>query len=306
MTAQEAIIEVHERLGEPSDLPIETGGLFDIAAYGSVRILRALNAACDYVATYKAPTTANGRPLYFRALERTATWEPTSATCTLPAQTDTTFKTLVLDVALSASAAGRFNGWMASIGTDVRRVLRHTVAGGVGTIVLDKPLGADASALTLTLRPREFEFGDADGINVADRVFETLRVYDLESGGELERSVDALHIDASGVGTPGAWSKRGSAIVFDVASDSATRSYAVDFVALPTPLTLATAQFALPLAFHEPIVVWATRWGYSRMMESTMAYALKRDFEDLMRTLQTQIDAEDFLGGDYIVPVVGG
>lgn len=309
MTAQEAIIEVYETLGEPSDLPIyAAGGVFNIAAAGSIRILAALNRAQDYVATYKLPTTANGRPLYFRALEGRATFEFKSVAGDVATQTDTTLKSVALGTTLSASAANRFNLWIAKFEDEsVRRVLRHTVVGGIGTLILDNPLD---TALTggedITLFCPVYALGvGEDDIPVDDRIFEILRISDLTSGSDFEYTTTRLQTTGASLATPSAWSKLGNRVMFDAADDDAAHSYEVSYVRYPASAVDASDEFELPLAFHAAIVLWATRWGFQRMMESTNAYAIKKDFEDVMRTAQTQIDAEDFVGGDYLSPDLG-
>jgi hypothetical protein len=307
MTVQEAIVEVFERLGEPSDLPIETNGNFNIGAFGSVRILAALNRAQDYVATYKVPSTSNGRPIVFRSLVASTRFEFTVVSGTLPTQTDTTFKTILLPSALLSSAAGRFNRWIAVFDdAEPRKVMRHTLVAGVGTLVLDVPLGADASAKTLKLYQVEYGLGSGTDYISVVRPIEVIRVIDMLSHSELPCSAEELHWSAASIGIPSTFAKRGTGIVFDCACSDATRTFEIDYLVYPTYASVATASLSLlPSAFHDAIVLWAIHWGYQRMMETTAAYAAKRDFEDYMRTLQTQIDVEDiWTGNDRIIPEV--
>jgi hypothetical protein len=307
MTVQNAIIDVYEMLGEPSDLPIyAAGGAFSIAAYGSVRILRMLNAAQDYVSTYRIPSgVLAGRALYFRELDRETTFEPVYANATLPAQVDATFKTILLDATLSASAAGRFDGWIATFdGIEARRVMRHTVAGGNGTLVLDEPLAADATGAALVLRKVTYAFdGGVDAV-AAGRVLEVAKLIDMSTYTELEYEVEDVTKSRPQVGTPSAFSKKGGGFAFDVACEDLDRTYTVATRNYPELRTLATEQLALPQAFHAAIVLYAVSRGHQRMMETTSAYAVRRDFDEMMRTLQTQIDMEDSVYEDRITPEV--
>ena len=107
VTLREAIIDVYEMIGEPSDLPIYTGGAVDATLLGSIRIAAALNAAQDVIGTWRLP---NGRQVYFRALEKEATFEPRVLTGTLGSQTSP-WKTLVLPGAFGTTA-DRFVDWI--------------------------------------------------------------------------------------------------------------------------------------------------------------------------------------------------
>jgi hypothetical protein len=303
MTAQEAIIEVYEAIGEPSDLPIyDAGGAFSIVAEGSIRILAALNRAQDYVSTYRVRGV---KPKYFRCMEGAATFEPVTVSGTLGAQTSP-YKTILLPAAFDASATGRFDGWTYDDGVEVRRVLRHVNVGGVSSIVLDKALPATPEARVVTLRQTKFRLGSGvDEVAVGRNVLDVIRLFDLETNGELERVEDSVSISTlvAGVGTPGSYIKQRQGFTFDIAADDA-RSFEVHFYAYPAEVVAAADEFALPEAFHTPIVLWASWWGFRRYMETTQAYATKRDFQDMMATLVDEVDAEDLFGGDSLRPIV--
>lgn len=303
MNVQEAIVDVYETIGEPSDLPIyAAGGAFSIVAAGSVRILAALNRAQDYVSTYRLRGV---KPKYFRCMEGSVTFEPVTMSGTLGAQSSP-FKTIVLPAAFGASATGRFDEWMYDDTVEVRRVLRHVNVGGVSSVVLDKVLPATPEARVVTLRQTRFRFGnDVDEIAVGRNVIDVIRIFDLETQSELSRAEDSESVStfSAAVGTPGSFIKQRQGFVFDIAASDA-RSYEAHFYAYPEEVEAAADEFALPEAFHVPITLWAAWWGFRRYMETTQAYSTKRDFQDMMATLADEVDVEDMFGGDSIRPIV--
>jgi hypothetical protein len=307
MTVQQAITEVFERLGEPSDLPITVNGTFNIAAYGSVRILAALNRAQDYIATYKIPSTPNGRPLHFRGLRHSVTFEVNTYSETLPAQTDTTFKTITFGDAAAPYVPYATNAIVTFDGTNARRIIRVTGA----VAVLDRPLASSVAGRVAVVYPTQFNLVSAATRGYFDivtaRVFELLSIVDLGSGAELEYYEGSIDDWPATVGIPSMWAAKSRYnFVLDAGCNEAARSFRLTYFRLPDNEVAATGTFdKIPESFHEAIILWAVHWGHQRMMETTAAYAVKRDFDDLMRTLQTQIDVEDsWIGGDRIIPEV--
>lgn len=303
MNVQEAIVDVYETIGEPSDLPIyAAGGAFSIVAAGSVRILAALNRAQDYVSTYRLRGV---KPKYFRCMEGSVTFEPVTMSGTLEAQASP-YKTITLPAAFATSATGRFDGWIYDDGVEVRRVLRYVNAAGVYSIVLDTALPATPEGRTLTLRQTRFRLGaGVDEIDSGRNVIDVIRIYDLETRSELSRAEDNESVStfSAAVGTPGSFIKQRQGFVFDIAASDA-RSYEAHFYAYPEEVAAAADEFALPEAFHVPITLWAAWWGFRRYMETTQAYSTKRDFQDMMATLADEVDVEDMFGGDSIRPIV--
>jgi len=300
MTLGNAIREVWEMLGEPSDLNPTVNGSVSLTTAAAVRIAAALNDAQDAIATWILPS---GRRLKFRCLEKSISFEPKIVTGTLGVMSSD-WKILELPPSLATSTSGRFEGWFASVNGVHRRILRHTVVGGLAQIILDKAFTEDPTGLELTLRQRVLRFGSGvDDVQNASRPCEVLYVIDSETGQPVDREYAKNFLPAltAAVGVPGSFSKYGNGIVLDCAPET-SRSYELYYVGYPVQASSLDEEFMLPEAFHQAIVLRATWWGFRRYSESTTAYATKRDFMELMQSLQTQIDYEDNLESDRLEP----
>lgn len=55
-------------------------------------------------------------------------------------------------------------------------------------------------------------------------------------------------------------------------------------------MSLPDDEFPIPRAFHEAIVMWAIWWGLKANQETGAAYSMKRDIQEFMGTVVTQMD----------------
>ena len=274
MTAGILIQRVWEELGEPSDLSPATVGV--------PKMLDAVNDAQDVVAQW---IDNRGRKCFFRELEDSFRFSTLVENGTF---TDEALGVTVTLPATVAESLGRYQGWVLVVGSDVRDVVSSAVTGGRNVLTLASALTAGIlTGETFTLAKREYHLTGVDALDVDEmRIVEMVRVFDVETGIQLDEAASADQMMTPTSGTPGLWRHRGSGLVFD-AAPPVSRTYIVHVVRLPTRVLEQTDVLDLPDAFCQAVMMHVVKWGYRRMQDFQAAYATKKDFEDLMTRLAT-------------------
>lgn len=302
MTVQDAIIEVYEALGEPSNLNPYTSGVFDLTKDESQKILKWLNRGQHVVMNYKFP---NGRRVTFRANEGKVLFRSRVVELDVLAATSTTIQLDNSGDTLHSaadSAVDMLNNWVIKVtnGTgegQTRYIVDYNNSTWDATVSEAWDTTPDATSTVEVSKAAQFFRSSSDfdvdfNIPVArNDLYTVLKITDINSRrplGVVDRTENF----------PGNWVSRGQPsayyvyddrIEFDKAPDE-ERWYLIEYRKVANEVSAATDEFFVPPPWDEAIVLWAMQRGYRLAQESDDAYATKRDFEDFM--LKTQEEAE--------------
>lgn len=280
MTVEDIMEEVYELAGEPSDLdPVDAvSGDYDITETGAIRMLRAINRGMEKVSQHIM--RRGGRRFRWRGQVKT-----TYLTATvLNGTTDDTSTVSIVD--LDASHDGTDDGYRNYV-LDIDDETRLVIDSDATTVTVGRALSsAPASGTDYTLCPRYVTAPTA-------RFLEISKMYDLENQTILDRNSreDAFIGTLDSNGDPAQYRLVGDTIYFDVAPDD-TRTFMVEYYAMPTLLTALTDVPEIPENFHWAIVLWATAWALGRQADHEGKYSFLQQFRDYMDETQTQYDLQ--------------
>lgn len=302
MTVQDAIIEVYEALGEPSNLDPYTSGTFDLAKSESQKILKWLNRGQHVVLNYKFP---NGRRVSFRQNEGKVLFKSRVIELSVLAATSTTIQLDNSGDTLHAaadSATDMLNNWLIKVtdGTgegQTRYIVDYDDSTWTATVSNAWDTTPTTASTVEVSKASQFfrASGDYDvdfNVPVDPRdIYTVLKITDINSRVPLSIVDRGENFPRSMVsrGRPGAYYIFNDRIEFDKAPDE-ERWYLIEYRKVANEVSAATDEFFVPPPWDEAIVLWAMQRGYRLAQESDDAYATKRDFEDFM--LKTQEEAE--------------
>jgi hypothetical protein len=299
MTIGEAIIEVYEHTGEPSDLdpylttssPPYTTTDLDTSSYGYLKLADYIDRGIRRILTYKF---SNYR-FRFDDLKKRILWTPV-----INSFTDTKVSTNVLqfNTGLTAVQAAEYIGNQYILTGENDGVTTTDLTDQFFTIVDytwndANPYGVDFSTdkdLTDYVTQTFAEIREAEkGYDLPSDLQEILKVVTFEDSNELEylsRQQTEFYETDPQVSLPVQFYRFKNTIVFDSVPEINTR-YWLEYIAFFVYDT-ATVSNSLPFRelFDQAIIQWANYWVHSRMHEPERAAFAKRDFEKEMQTIQ--------------------
>jgi len=296
VTLIEAVQDIYEGLGEPSDLRYGPRGntlvvdLVDptLAAHWQ-RLVEVVNRAQNKIATWKFP---NGRQLRFKKSSSKTLFRSQIAIETLSGT--------LADYFVSGTIVGTYNStdsWVLDINGELFQVIDQ----GAGTLTLDRPLTSTFVNSTGTLRRRRYYWSPVApgtvgsiGYSVNGGIPNSVHSIETDSGTSIEL-VSKLPFTLS-VADPTQAFCTSDAIEFAEAPDT-VQTFLVHYASGPVNfgVTLAeqTQQLWLPGQYHEAIVLWGLWWGYRRAQENSSAYSTKRDLDDFLARVRSESDYDD-------------
>jgi len=301
MTLEEMALDLHETMGELSDLEFRNPatGLVDITTKGWRDITRILNEAQLKIAFHK---NSNGRLLRMRLNETIGRLMVQHISATVVSFTG---NTLTL---LTAGHSTDYYRGMLVVGTGTGRgiVFVHYLGAPDDTIIMSNVTGTFIPGEAITIVRREYLFGDSSVTNplvpgsiwfpyANGRPVEITGIID-EEGNELglAEKPDEYTQVSTNTGVPTAYTKISGGVRFDTFPDS-TDTYLVRAMRSPVPMlpTVTTSTPEIPEVFHRCMVLYAHWWFLTRGQELQAAYGIRRTYEEMLRDAQTEFDLQD-------------
>ena len=299
MTFGEAVIEVYEHTGEPSDLdpyltastpPYDTSDL-DISSYGYLRLAEYIEKGIRKVLTYKF---GNSYRFRFDDLKKRILWTPV-----ITEYTDTQVSTNVIqfNTGYTAAQAAEFVGNQYILTGENDGVTTTDLTDQFFTIVDytwndANAYGVDFETdkdLTDYVTETYAEVREAEhGYEAPSDLLEILKISTFEDGNELEylsRQQENFTDINPQVTLPVRFYRFNNTIIFDSVPEVDTR-YWLEYIAFFTIDTTVSADLPFRELFDQAIIQWANYWVHNRMHEPERALAAKQDFKDEMRTIQ--------------------
>jgi len=301
MTLEEMALDLHETLGELSDLEFRDPitGVPDVTTKGWRDITRILNEAQLKIAFHK---NSGGRLVRMRLTETIGRLMVQRIAATVVSFTG---NTLTL---LSAGHPADYYRGMLVVGTGTGRgvIFVHYLGAPDDTVIMSNVTGTFTAGEAITIVRREYLFGDSSVTNpivagsiwfpyAQGRPVEITGIVD-EEGNELDlaEKPDEYTQVSTTEGTPASYTKISGGIRFDTFPDTAD-TYLVRAMRSPVPMvtTLVTATPEIPEVFHRCMVLYAQWWFLVRGQELQAAYGVRRTYEEMIRDAQTEFDLQD-------------
>lgn len=301
MTLESIVSEIFTAAGEPPDLEYRDAALAtDTTSANWLQFVRLVNEAQGAVATW---VHQDGRRMRMRLAEDTARLTAEIVSDTVVGVTGT-----VLTLTTPTTGRDTYRGWLIRNATGASAfVFVSYQNGGVETLMLSEVSGTFAAGNAVTLSSRSYQFDD---IGAAVPPFGAGTIWcDYAYGAPLEitgvvttegtelvlgkQSEPQLVVSAN-AGQPTTYTKSYLGLRFDTYPDAAYE-YIVRFMRLPRPLTVGDSlvEPEIPPQFHRAIVLYALWWLFMRSQETDKAYAVRRNFEDMLKRTQTEYDLQD-------------
>ena len=307
MTVKEIIERIYEAMGDNSELQPYTDrndkSTFSMTTEGSIRILARINDACRSIYNYKFKDGRSIRipgstgELYFNATVVTGTADVGGIqSITLPAT--------------AGANANQYSGWIIEItagtGSGQTRLITRYTAGRIATVNTVWDTQPDETSV-FAMYHRDYRLVDSVSfyadehilLSPEDTIFSVLKLIDMENG-ELKRAEHDEDWNGSilDFGTPSMFVHRGDMIRFNVAPESSSSWYKLEYKKQHTALTSATEVPRIPDNLHIAIILYCL-WDLNVWAQnSSDAWARKNDFRDIMESQANQEDS-DYAREDY-------
>jgi hypothetical protein len=298
VTLLEAIQDIFEGLGEPSDLQytdradpsvlVATPTAKQLRAW--TRLVGVINRAQAEISAWKFP---DGRQLRFRTATKKTIFKTQIASETVSCSAGSFI--------LSGTIAGAYTAeesWVLTVDGESAQVLGSTAT----EIWLDRAITNAQTNAVATLARRRYQwdpvaigtgvdipYGVGGAIPAVVHALQTVDGTLLELLAELPKTVD--------VASPTQAFCTRSYVEFAQAPD-AVQAYLVVYTAGPEQFSLVygtdqTEELRLPAQYHTGVVLWGLWWGYRRAQENSSAYSTKRDLDDFLRRTRSEADFND-------------
>ena len=295
MTLTQLRTEIHEGLGEPSDIDPSTS---------ATRLNLAVNEAQKSIATWKDPTSGRRArirnllsSLYFQAKVISGTTAPSGTVAT-------TTGTITFSSTYCGNQDDRYNGWVVSCGSDRRLITDY--AGSSYTATLNASWGTCPSNSAAYKLYKDFYYilpstdtfasspsgehillpsTNASVYRPEGNFLEVLNVVDVRNGLDLQRGgrTESWIDNNTSPGDPTEWRRDGMKLKLNrpTAEDI---WFKLSYYRLPTEMSEDADTPDLPEMFHYGIVLWGLAWGCRRNNEDKKAYYYDEQFIRFMRT----------------------
>lgn len=273
MTVAEAMTDVFEALGEPTDLAfLDENQTADATTRGYTTLRRAMERGMVATLQYKSP---RGRRLKWPgSTVRTSVRGGATATVTLSAVTGTTLTTV------ETVAEDFYLGYVVTSGTELRSVVYSS--GNVlevGEAFTTPPGAGDV----LTLRQTFLPLASSQAV---------LSVTDTTTGTPLELvRPEAVSWETSPTtGDPQRYYHINDRVYVDPPPET-PRYFLLEQEQYPTlDDVIPTAELPLPEPLHYAVVLWTTAWGFGRMLNPEMQRFVKRQWQEVLNETQLPED----------------
>jgi len=302
VTLNELVSGAFIAAGEPPDWeyrdPLSL--LPDLANANWARLVSLVNEAQDSIVMW---VHQDGRRMRLRLSEDIGRLRALRQTATIASVVGSTL-TLTTD----SGAHDSYRGQLVQSAAGALALVFSSYTSGTGDVLaLSEVSGTFVATDVVTFSKREYYFANmalltppfADGSIYADyrlgTPLEIVGVYgidgrELDLAKESEKSV----VIAPNAGQPGAYTKSARGLRFDSYPDLAYE-YLVRFQRLPRPFSTVdgTLDSELPAQFHRAIILYVLWWLLLNAQEVDKAYAVRRNFEDMLKRTQTELDLQD-------------
>jgi len=214
----------------------------------------------------------------------------------------------VLTLTTSSGLRDYYRNWLLTDAAGNTALVFMSYDGGAGDVLmLSDYTGTLVAGATVTLSKRAYMFGDVstdlppydDGYIWADysygRPLEIVGVFATD-GSELSLALeqDKKPVVSATAGQPTEYAKTQLGLRFDTYPD-ATYEYFVRFMRLPRPLGVldSLVEPEIPQQFHRSLALYGLWWLFMKSQEVDKAYAVRRNFEDMLKRTQTEYDLQD-------------
>jgi len=313
MTLDEAIILLHETLGEPTDFR-PTGADYvtlDPTSRGYQKLKSLLNSGQTACANFK---NRRGSQVRFGSLLSTTSAKVRNINA--PFDIDNLNPYLIYirkedlpnPLKTEISTSGRFeNSYFLINGESYEADFdQFDPVTGRWLIFLDEKPEVDILDKTTVISKHSFHFLPQDhpwaienfieptaigyGVGNGNLVY-ILKVINKESGEEIEKSsIASSFVETnSEIGDPNKYLLLGKTIRFDTQPTDGTR-FEIDYYRTPTNLNDGSETFELPEQFHYGIITWAAWQGLIRMHELETSVLFKNDWYSFMSSTKNDND----------------
>lgn len=306
---QEMIVEVHDQLGQVTDLDIyDDTGAFDFTLVGTQRIAGWLNRGLRRVCSWKF---TNGEILRFPSLFRQHMFR--AGPITVPIEAVDGAEVTIGDFADPdiRIQATEPRLWILEIEDERRVVMRRDL----DVFTVDKPFPEGLTAEEGKVYKREWKFVEdfADAayfeipLSPINEIEAVQRITEIGTNRQLHRalSTDYYPILIGKLGEPTSYYSLSSSLIFDQAPKT-ERWYQLEYYSMPSILEGPGSMPEIPEHFHEAIILYATWIGLRRYQEWNGAYSTKRDITDFMRTVRGSYTMNNELEDGYLFIDDGG
>lgn len=274
MTLSDALQDVWEALGEPTDLEFRNAaGAVDTTSAGWSSLLRGLQRGI--IATMRFKEARNGRRLKWpgstkitsRAGGRTETLTVASVT----GGAITTVENVTDDT---------YIGWLVEYNDELRRV---AYSSGTLLAVTEAFSSEPSPGDTLLLRQSFVSVSAVDGV---------LRVTDTTNGRDLEvvRPEDVTWDTSPTAGDPTRYYHLGDRLHLDPPPDT-ERYFYLELETYPDVTSLgADEELSIPEPLQYSVILWTTAWGFGRYLNPEMKRALRREWRESLLEIQLPED----------------
>ena len=304
MTLNQLVEEVYAGAGEPPDLEYRDAStlLPDTGSANWLKFVQLVNEAQGTVATW---VHGNGRRMRLRLVEDSARLVTLRVTKTIDTVTGN-----MVTLTTGSGVRDTYRNWLVESSTGASALVFMSYdTGSADVLMLSEVSGTFAAGATVTLSPRYYAFSDISTVGATVQPFTAGAIYADYSYGKpmeitgvmgtdgveltLEPESEKLSVAAS-AGKPSSYVKTHLGLKFSNYPDD-TYEYVVRFMRLPKDflVTSGVVESELPAQFHRALVLYCLWWLFLRSHEVDKAYAVRRNFEDMLIRTQTEYDMQD-------------
>ena len=305
MTLNQLVDEVYTGAGEPPDLEYrDPATLVPVTTSANwLKLVQLVNEAQGTVAMW---THGSGRRMRLRLTEDSARLVTLRVTRTIA---DVTGNMITLTT--NSGVRDTYRNWMIENAAGVSALVFMSYSSGAADLLMiSEASGTFVTGNTVTLISRYYAFSDISTVPLATQPFTAGSIYADYSYGKpleitgvmgtdgvelaLEPESEKLSVSGASSGKPSSYIKTHLGLKFSTYPDD-TYEYVVRFMRLPKDflVTDGTNESELPSQFHRALVLYCLWWLFMRAHEVDKAYAVRRNFEDMLVRTQTEYDLQD-------------
>ena len=302
-TLEEMIREVHDNLGQPTDLDIyDDDGEFDISQEGSRKFRGWLNAGVQRICGWRTPRHEVVRfsSLFQRVNFQARVFEADVEEISEQSVTIEEESDFVVQEAQPEN-------WILEIKGQKFLVVSYEDL----TVYTDRKIGESLKdAETVKFYKREWrlvrDYGEQSRYDIRldpNTEIDTIQRVTLlqPHPWQIHRGLRTDYHPYSMVetGTPSAYFVLGNTLAFDVAPDR-DMWFMLEYYAMPEPMKSIFDEPGIPVRYHEAVVLYATWKGLRRYQEWDGAFATKRDLDEYMQKVRDSYALNDELEDGYL------
>jgi hypothetical protein len=297
--------EIWQQIGEPSDLDPTTD-----VQYGGLPLLNwVVNEGQRQIAFWKDPATA--RVFRHANLYGECFFQPGWRSETLPAQAGAGTSEVILSAGCAA-VDDAYNGWVLTTTTETKVIMDYVGATRLATVseaFSTAPVVADVVELCprvqLLLLASHALAADnivlpvvSDRFRAEGNFLEVLKLMNVADQNEIVLAEKVSSFDLLATGSPTKYFRKGNALYFDSAWDSADWVQ-MEYYRAPTDMLAATDEPELAEQYHYAVALWGLWWGFRRAGDNASAYNVQRDITAYIQRTVSLAEVRDDRRNDY-------